>query len=116
MDHLEARWRELPGQERLRGCRAAVRSKGVGPEPANFDAMAGMEDVPRDLEGSFLAKKEWLGRRRPRFEPLLRWLYPVEERSGWLPANAQELADSHPWTRRAVEKNPRFPGRPGLET
>lgn len=31
-------------------------------------------------------------------------------RSGWLPAGAQELADNHPWTRRAVEKNPRFPG------
>lgn len=58
--------------------------------------MASVDDVPRDLEGSFLAKKEWQ--------------YPVEDRSGWLPANAQELADNHPWTRRAVEKNPRFPG------
>merc|ERR1719229_680284 len=38
------------------------------------------------------------------------WEYPVEKRSGWLPLGAQELVDAHPWTRRAVEKNPRFPG------
>ena len=25
----------------------------------------------------------------------------------------QEMADNHPWTRRAVEKNPRFPGLQG---
>lgn len=54
------------------------------------------DDAPRDLESSFLANKEWE--------------YPVEQRSGWLPLGAQELVDSHPWTRRAVEKNPRFPG------
>eukprot|EP00931_Biecheleriopsis_adriatica_P122261 TRINITY_DN97267_c0_g1_i1.p1 TRINITY_DN97267_c0_g1~~TRINITY_DN97267_c0_g1_i1.p1 ORF type:complete len:527 (+),score=141.00 TRINITY_DN97267_c0_g1_i1:95-1675(+) len=57
---------------------------------------ADADDVPRDLEGSFIANKEWQ--------------YPLEQRSSWLPANAQELVDSHPWTRRAVEKNPRFPG------
>eukprot|EP00913_Durusdinium_trenchii_P030182 g28281.t1 len=73
MDHLEAQWRLLEKRCEDR-----------------------LDDVPRDLEGSFLAKKEWQ--------------YPVEDRSGWLPAGAQELADNHPWTRRAVEKNPRFPG------
>ncbi|CAJ1434334.1 unnamed protein product [Effrenium voratum] len=52
--------------------------------------------MAENLEGSFLANKEWQ--------------YSMEERSGWLPANAQEMVDSHPWTRRAVEKNPRFPG------
>lgn len=51
---------------------------------------------PRDLESTFLSEKEWK--------------YPIDQRSGWLPAGAQELVDSHPWTRRAVEKNPRFPG------
>jgi len=54
------------------------------------------EEVPKDLESTFLSNKEWE--------------YPVEQRSGWLPLGAQEMADSHPWTRRAVEKNPRFPG------
>mmetsp|Transcript_70432 Transcript_70432/g.204251 ORF Transcript_70432/g.204251 Transcript_70432/m.204251 type:complete len:531 (-) Transcript_70432:164-1756(-) len=54
------------------------------------------EEPPKDLESAFLANREWE--------------YPVEQRSGWLPFGAQELADAHPWTRRAVEKNPRFPG------
>jgi len=50
----------------------------------------------KDYESTFLTHKEWE--------------YPVDERSGWLPGGAQELVDNHPWTRRAVEKNPRFPG------
>mmetsp|Transcript_75031 Transcript_75031/g.219821 ORF Transcript_75031/g.219821 Transcript_75031/m.219821 type:complete len:531 (-) Transcript_75031:83-1675(-) len=53
-------------------------------------------EPPRDLESTFLANKEWQ--------------YPTEDRSGWLPTGAQDLVDNHPWTRRAVEKNPRFPG------
>jgi len=51
---------------------------------------------PQDLETTFLENKEWE--------------YPAEQRSGWLPVGAQDAADSHPWTRRFVEKNPRFPG------
>jgi len=51
---------------------------------------------PQDLESNFLKDKEWQ--------------YLSEDRSGWLPAGSQELVDNHPWTRRAVEKNPRFPG------
>lgn len=51
---------------------------------------------PQDLENSFLVNKEWE--------------YSTEQRSGWLPQGAQEMANNHPWTRRAVEKNPRFPG------
>jgi len=54
------------------------------------------EEAPKDLESAFLANKEWE--------------YPVEQRSGWLPLGAQEMVDAHPFTRRAVEKNPRFPG------
>lgn len=54
------------------------------------------EDRPQDYESTFLSKKEWQ--------------YPVEQRSGWLPMGGQELVDNHAWTRRAVEKNPRFPG------
>mmetsp|Transcript_46963 Transcript_46963/g.84751 ORF Transcript_46963/g.84751 Transcript_46963/m.84751 type:complete len:521 (-) Transcript_46963:104-1666(-) len=54
------------------------------------------DDRPVDLENSFLVNKEWQ--------------YPVDQRSAWLPAAAQDMADNHPWTRRAVEKNPRFPG------
>lgn len=59
-------------------------------------AAAKEEERPRDLESSFLTNKEWR--------------YPVEQRSGWLPAGAQDIVDNHPFTRRAVEKNPRFPG------
>mmetsp|Transcript_44310 Transcript_44310/g.82406 ORF Transcript_44310/g.82406 Transcript_44310/m.82406 type:complete len:534 (-) Transcript_44310:159-1760(-) len=54
------------------------------------------DDMPKDLESTFLSKKEWQ--------------YDAEDRSAWLPAGAQDMADNHPWTRRAVEKNPRFPG------
>mmetsp|Transcript_73341 Transcript_73341/g.237191 ORF Transcript_73341/g.237191 Transcript_73341/m.237191 type:complete len:532 (+) Transcript_73341:103-1698(+) len=54
------------------------------------------DEAPKDLESSFLSNKEWQ--------------YPADQRSGWLPTGAQELVDNHPWTRRAVEKNPRFPG------
>jgi len=54
------------------------------------------DERPKDLEGNFLKDKEWQ--------------YQPDQRSGWLPMGAQELADNHPWTRRAVEKNPRFPG------
>jgi len=53
-------------------------------------------EPPRDLESTFLTNKEWQ--------------YPADQRSGWLPVGSQDLADNHPWTRRAVEKNPRFPG------
>eukprot|EP00933_Yihiella_yeosuensis_P036017 TRINITY_DN29702_c1_g1_i1.p1 TRINITY_DN29702_c1_g1~~TRINITY_DN29702_c1_g1_i1.p1 ORF type:complete len:520 (+),score=109.76 TRINITY_DN29702_c1_g1_i1:75-1634(+) len=58
--------------------------------------MAANGDANRDLEGAFLAEKQWQ--------------YPIEQRSGWLPEGAQDMADNHPWTRRSVEKNPRFPG------
>jgi hypothetical protein len=54
------------------------------------------DERPKDLESNFLINKEWA--------------YPIDDRSGWLPAGAQDLVDHHPWTRRAVEKNPRFPG------
>lgn len=49
-----------------------------------------------DLEDQFLEKKEWA--------------YPDEQRSGWLPCDAQDLVDHHPFARRALEKNTRFPG------
>jgi len=56
----------------------------------------GEPERPKDLESNFLQDKEWQ--------------YRSEDRSGWLPAGAQEMVDNHPWTRRAVGKNPRFPG------
>lgn len=54
------------------------------------------DERPKDLESNFLLNKEWQ--------------YPADQRSGWLPASSQDLVDHHPFTRRAVEKNPRFPG------
>merc|ERR1719343_1817069 len=54
------------------------------------------QNARKDLESNFLSDKLWE--------------YPADQRSGWLPMGAQDMADNHPWTRRAVEKNPRFPG------
>jgi len=72
-----------------------IRRLAVAATAAGGMTAGGQEDRPRD-ENSFLVNKEWE--------------YPADQRSGWLPVGAQELADTHPWTRRAVEKNPRFPG------
>jgi hypothetical protein len=73
---------------------------GVSPNRPSSQQQPAKKDnepeAPQDTESTFLSHKEWE--------------YPVQDRSGWLPCGAQEMVDNHPWTRRAVEKNPRFPG------
>merc|ERR1719310_1347919 len=63
---------------------------------ADIHGRGGQGEKHRDDESAYLEDEDYH--------------YKDDARSLWLPEGAQDLVDKHPFTRRFLDKNPRFPG------